>query len=84
MQIPVILGREFRVAIVGRRAAREHGLAKLARGRDDRGLFVVQPERLGIEDRRIQIDLVGRRHALAGLHRHHAVTCVAATLAFRK
>src|SRR5260370_32173594 len=84
MQIPVILGREFCVAIVGRGAACEHGLAKLARVRNDRSLVVVQLERVGIEDRRIQIDLVDRCHALAGLHRHHAVTCVAATLAFRK
>src|SRR6266404_1712298 len=84
MQIPVILGREFRVAIVGRGAAGEHRLAQFARGRDDRGLFIVQPERFGIEDRRIRIDLVEISHALAGLHCHHAVTCVAATLAFRK
>ena len=41
MQVPVILGRECGVAIIGRRAAREHILAKLARGRDDHGLFVV-------------------------------------------
>ena len=31
MQVPVILGREFRLAIVGRGAAGEHGLAELAR-----------------------------------------------------
>ena len=84
MQIPVILGREFRVAIVGRRAACEHGLAELARGRDDPGLFVVQPERVGIEDRRIQSDLVDRRHALAGLHRHHAVTCCCSHIGFQE
>ena len=51
MQIPVILGREFGVAIIGRGAAGEHALAEFARGRDDRGLLVVQPERCGIEDR---------------------------------
>src|SRR5258706_1962039 len=84
MQIPVILGRECGIAIIGRRAAREPILAKLARGRDDRCLFVVQPECLRIEDRRIQIDLVDIRHVLTGLHRHHAVTFVAAALAFRK
>src|SRR6266446_8132277 len=83
MQIPVILGGECRVTIVSPCAAREHGLAKLARRRDDGGLFVVQPERLRIEDRLIQIDLVDVGHSLTGLHRHHAVTCVAATLAFR-
>src|SRR5258708_38935643 len=84
MQVPVILGRECGVAIIGRRAAREHILSKLARGGDDGGLLVVQPERLRVEDRRIQIDLVDFSHALTGLHRHHAVTCVAAALAFRK
>ena len=31
MQIPVVLGREFGVAIIGRGAAREHALAELAR-----------------------------------------------------
>ena len=46
MQVPVILGREFCVTIIGRCAAREHILAKLSRARDDCGLFVVQPERL--------------------------------------
>ena len=46
MQVSVILGREFCVTIIGRCAAREHILAKLARARDDCGLFVVQPERL--------------------------------------
>jgi hypothetical protein len=84
MQVPVILDRKSRVAIVGRGAACKHALAKLVCGRDDRGLFVVQPERPRIEDRRVQIDFVDRLHALAGLHRHHAVTCVAATLVFRK
>src|SRR5258708_20849422 len=83
MQVSVIFGRECGVAIIGRRASRGHILAKVARGCDDRGLFVVQPECLRIEDRRIQIDLVDISHALTGLHRHHTVTCVAATLAFR-
>ena len=84
MQIAIILGREFRLAIVSRRAAREHALAELARPRDDSGLFVVQAKRGGIEDRRVQIDLVGRSHALARLYRHYAVTWVAAAWAFRK
>ena len=44
MQIPVVLGREFRVAIVGRGAAGKHGLAQLACPRDDRGLLVAQAE----------------------------------------
>ena len=79
MQIPVILGREFGVAIVGRRTVCEHGLTELARGRDDPGLFVIKPKRVGIEDRSILSDLVDRRHVLGGLHRHHAVTCFAAT-----
>ena len=79
MQVPVVFGREFRIAIVGRRAACEHALAELTRPRDDFGLFVVQAERGGIEDRRIQNDSVDRSGALACLYRHHAVTCVAAT-----
>ncbi len=54
MQIAIILGGEFRLAIVGRRAAREYALAKLARARDDSGLFVVEPERGGVEDRHVQ------------------------------
>ena len=83
VQIAVVLGREFGFAIIGRGAAGEHGLAECARGRDDRGLFVVQAERAGIEDRRIEIDGVDRRCALAGLYRHHAVTCVAAALVLR-
>jgi len=83
MQIPVILGRKFRLAIIGRGAAGEHPLAELACARDDGGLFIVQPEGGGIEDRRIRIDLVDISHALAGLHRH-AVTRVAATWALRK
>src|SRR5260370_15288427 len=83
MQIPVVLGREFCIAIIGRRTAGENGLAKRARRRDDRSLLVVQPERLGVEYRRIQIDFVDRLRDFAGLHCHHAVTCVAATLAFR-
>jgi hypothetical protein len=41
MQIPVILGREFGVAVVGRGAACEHALAKLARGGNNRSLLVV-------------------------------------------
>jgi hypothetical protein len=83
VQIPVILGRELGLAIIGRRTACEHRLTKHARGRDDRGLFVAKPERLRIEDRRIQVDLVQRGYALVGLHRHHAVTCVAVTFAVR-
>src|ERR1700722_9810198 len=83
MQIPVVLGREFGVAIVSRSSAGEYGLAEFARGRDDTGLFVIQPERAGIEDRGIQIDLVECRYAFADLHCHHAVTCVEATFALR-
>src|SRR5258708_5269067 len=84
MQVPVIFGRECGVAIIGRRASREHILAKLARGCDDPGLFIVQPECLRTEDRRIQIDLVDFSHVPTGLHRHHAVTFVAAALALTK
>ena len=54
VQIAVILGREFGVAIVGRGAAGEHALPEFARGRDDRGLLVVQTKRCGIEHRRIE------------------------------
>src|SRR5450756_165419 len=84
MQIPVILGREFRVAVIGRGAAGEHALAKLARFGDDASLLVVEPERGGIEDRRVQVDCGDIRHALARLYRHYAVTWVAAAWAFRK
>src|ERR1700675_1432306 len=84
MQIAVILGREFRLAIIRRRAACEYCLAGLAPTSDVFGLFVAQPKRGGIEDRRIQIDLVGRSFALARLYRHYAVTWVAAAWAFRK
>ncbi len=79
VQVAVILGREFRFAIIGRGAAGEHRLAELARARDDRGLFVVETERVGIEDRRVQNDAVGRRRGLVYWYRHHAVTRVAAT-----
>ena len=50
VQVAVILGREFRFAVIGRGAAREHRLAELARARDDFGLFVVEAERM--RDRR--------------------------------
>ena len=76
MQVPVILGREFRLAVVSRRAAREHALAELACARDNFGLFIAQPKRGGIEDRRIRIDLVDRGYAFARLYRHYAVTWV--------
>ena len=82
VQVLVVLGGEFRFAVVGGRASGEHGLAELARARDDFGLAVVQAKRAGIEDRRVQIDVAGRRH-LACLDRHHAVTRVAATWVFR-
>src|SRR5258708_33204480 len=84
MQVPVIFGRECGVAIIGRRASREHILAKLARGCDDPGLFIVQPEWLRTEDRRIQIDLVDFSHVPTGLHPHHPVTFVSAAFAPRK
>src|SRR5258708_2879787 len=64
MQVSVIFGRECGVAIIGRRAAREHILSKHARGGDDRGLLVVQPERLRMKDSRTQIDLDDISHAL--------------------
>ena len=83
VQIPVIVGREFCLPIVSRGTAGEHGLAELAGGGDDSGLFVVEPECSGIEDRRIQIDLIDISRSLVSLHRHHTVTCVAATLVFR-
>ena len=83
VQVAVILGREFRFAVVFGGAACEHRLAELARARDDPGLLVVEAERAGIEDRRVQNDPVDRRRALVHLYRHHAVTWVAATWAFR-
>ena len=79
VQVAVILGREFRFAVIGRGAAREHRLAELARARDDSGLLVVEAERAGIEDRRVQNDPVDRGCGLVYWYRHHAVTRVAAT-----
>src|SRR5450631_1923764 len=75
MQIPVILDREFRVAVVGRGAVREHRLAEFASARDDASLFVIEPECLRVEDRSVQIDGID---AFAGLYRHPTVTSVAA------
>ena len=83
VQVLVVLGREFRVAVILRGAAGEYALAELAGPRDDFGLPVVEAERGGIEDRRIQHDPVHHRGVLAGRYRHHAVTWVAATWAFR-
>ena len=54
MQIAVVFGREFGFAIVGRGAAGDYALSKLARARDNGGLRVVQAERRGIEDRPVQ------------------------------
>ena len=69
VQVLVILGGKFGVAVVGRGAAGEHGLAELARGRDDRGLFIAEAKRLGIEDRRVRHrNGSGRRNG--GLHGH--------------
>ena len=48
------------------------------------GLLVGQAERRGIENRRIEADPVGCRHALAGLYRHHELTFVAVMFIFRK
>ena len=55
--VPAPREPETRVAIVGRRAACEHGLAKFARPGDDRSLLIAQPKRRRIEDRRIKRDL---------------------------
>ena len=49
VQILVIFAREFCFAVIGCRAAGEHRLAEFARGRNDRGLFVVEAERLVID-----------------------------------
>ncbi len=83
VQVAVILGRKFRIAVIGRGAAGEHRLAELACTRDDFGLLVVEAERMGIEDQRVQNDAVDRRRALVYWYRHHAVTWVAATWALR-
>ena len=79
VQVAIILSREFRFAVIGRGASREHRLAELARARDDFGLFVVEAERVRIEDRRVQNDSVDRCRSLVDLYRHQAVTRVAAT-----
>src|SRR5471030_3025631 len=69
MQIPVILGRKFRFAVVSGGASGEYGLAELTRGHDDRGLLVAQAKCLGIEDRRIR-HRTGSNRRNGGLHRH--------------
>src|ERR1700722_15728645 len=84
VQVPVILGREFCVAIIGRGAAGEYALAKFPCGSNNRRLFVIQPERGGVEDRRIRIERIDIGRAFTGLQCHHAVTCVAAIWAIRK
>ncbi len=70
MQISIVLDRECCVAIIGGRATCEYRLAEFACTRDDRCLFRVQAEGAGIEDRRIEGNLVGRGWALADLPRH--------------
>src|SRR5258707_15835795 len=58
MQVFIILGRKFRITVVGGGAACEYGMAEFASSCDDRGLLVAQPKRAGIEDRRVEGDLV--------------------------
>jgi hypothetical protein len=70
MQILVVLGREFGVTVVSPGAAGERALAELARRGDDRGLFIGEPEGVGIEDRRVEGDFADRGRGLADLHRH--------------
>ena len=64
MQIAIILSREFSLAVVTRRAAGDHALAEFARGRNNRGLLVVEAKRRGIKDRAVERD--GLRIGLAG------------------
>jgi hypothetical protein len=54
VQIAIVLDREFGLAIVGRGAAGDHALPKLARGGDDRGVPILDTERRGIEDRPVE------------------------------
>src|SRR5581483_6490471 len=49
VQILVVLGREFGIAVVGRGAVRENHLAQFARPSDDSSLLVIEPECRGIE-----------------------------------
>jgi hypothetical protein len=69
VQIFVILGRKFGVAVVLRGAAGEYGLAELTRGRDDRGLTIAQAKCRGIEDRRVR-HRNGSSGRNGGLHGH--------------
>jgi len=70
MQIPVVLDRKFRVAIIGGGAPCEYRLAQFAGTRDDRRLLVMEAKSAGIEDRRVDGDFVGRGCAFADLHCH--------------
>lgn len=83
VQIAIVLGREHRVAIIGCGAAGEHALTDLLRPRDDGCLLAVQTECDGIEDRRIERELVGCA-ALADLLGHCPPACVLAALDIRK
>ena len=85
MQIPVILGREFRVAIVGRRAACEHGSGRArARVAMIAACSSLSRNAAGSKIGASRSILSSRGYALARLYRHHAVTCVGAAWAFRK
>jgi len=70
VQVCIILGREFRIAVIGRSTARKDALTKFARLRDDRGLFVAQPKGAWVEDRRVEGDLVHCGCSFADRCRH--------------
>src|SRR5450432_1909830 len=68
VQIPIVLDREFCVAIIGGGTTCEYGLAEFAGARDDLRLLVIEAESPWIEDRRVDDTFVGRGRAFADLH----------------
>ena len=76
MQIPIVLGRECRVAVIGRCTARKHRLAQFPRTGDDRGLSVAEAEGIGVENRRIERGVAGCGCTFADLSRHVAAACI--------
>src|SRR5262249_25052983 len=83
VHVAIVLGRKHRPTVIGGRPPGEQRLSKLPRPRDDGGLFAIQPEGGGIEDRRIERDPVGAGCAMIDAEGHRFVTPVAAGWALR-
>src|SRR3954471_7580066 len=69
VQILVVLGGKFCVAVVSRGALRKYALPKLPRNSDDRALLPIQPTCLRIENRRVR-ERGGCFKRAGGLHAH--------------